>query len=108
MVYAVFHYVPFFRSLAPRYLPGFEKDGDIISLNLNGEWIVRGLEVTKAGAKIRVPLIHKKNHLIMHAENLGSIPPNTASMKLNDGTKVHEITLNSDAGKSEGILFVRP
>ncbi|PWV56312.1 hypothetical protein [Chitinophaga sp. S165] len=84
------------------------EDGDIISLNLNGEWIVRGLEVTKAGAKIRVPLIHKKNYLIMHAENLGSIPPNTASMKLNDGTKVHEITLNSDAGKSEGILFVRP
>jgi hypothetical protein len=84
------------------------EDGDIISLNLNGEWIVRGLEVSKAGAKIRIPLIHKENYLIMHAENLGSIPPNTASMRLSDGAAVHQITLNSDAGKSEAILFVRP
>ena len=84
------------------------EDGDIISLNLNGEWIVRGLVVSKAGAKIVVPLIHKKNYLVMHAENLGSIPPNTASMQINDGTKTHQIILNSDAGKSEGILFTRP
>lgn len=84
------------------------EDGDIISLNLNGEWIVKGLVVSKAGAKIVVPLIHKTNYLVMHAENLGSIPPNTASMQINDGTKVHQIILNSDAGKSEGILFTRP
>ncbi|QHS59187.1 hypothetical protein [Chitinophaga agri] len=85
-----------------------KEDGDIISLNLNGEWIVKGLEVSKSGARIIVPLTHKKNYLIMHAENLGSIPPNTAAMQINDGTKLHEIILNSDAGKSEGILFVRP
>lgn len=84
-----------------------QEDGDIISLNLNGEWIVRGLSVTKAGAKINIPLPHKENYLVMHAENLGSIPPNTAAMQLNDGTSTHQITLNSDAGKSEGIKFVR-
>jgi hypothetical protein len=84
------------------------EDGDIISLNLNGEWVVRRLTVTKAGAKISLPLAHKENYLIMHAENLGSVPPNTASMRLNDGTKDHQIILNSDAGKSEGIRFVRP
>jgi len=84
-----------------------QEDGDIISLNLNGEWIVRGLSVTKAGAKINIQLPHKENYLIMHAENLGSIPPNTASMQLNDGTQIQKITLNSDAGKSEGIKFVR-
>ena len=85
-----------------------QEDGDIISLNLNGEWIVRGLSVTKAGAKINIPLPHKENYLVMHAENLGSIPPNTVSMQLNDGSQVHQITLNSDAGKSQGIKFVRP
>jgi hypothetical protein len=83
------------------------QDGDIISLNLNGEWIIRGLEVTKEGAKITIPLSYKENYLIMHAENLGTIPPNTATMQINDGSNTHRITLNSDAGKSEGIVLVR-
>ena len=46
------------------------------------------------------------NELIMYAENLGSIPPNTALMIVTDGDKRYEIRIASDLKKSGSIRFV--
>ncbi len=79
------------------------EDGDIISLNLNGEWIMKGLKVKKQEITLSLPLRKGNNYLIMYAENEGSIPPNTAMMEI--GGK--RLMLNSTAETSEGIeIFV--
>ena len=79
------------------------EDGDIISLYLNGEWIVRGLKVKKEAIELSLPLRRGKNYLVMYAENEGRIPPNTAMMEIAGQYR----TLNSTADTSEGIeIFV--
>jgi len=81
-----------------------KEDGDIISLNINGVWILR--EHTVSLKKLNIPLILSpgKNQLILHAENLGRIPPNTAAITVMQGDKpVETLILNSDMGKSEAI-----
>lgn len=80
-------------------------DGDIISLNLNGNWIIKGFELSKSRTKLIVPLVRNENYLILHAENVGTISPNTAEIEVRDGNNIHKVVLNSEMGKSEGILL---
>jgi hypothetical protein len=42
----------------------------------------------------------------MYADNLGSIPPNTALMVITDGEKRYEVRISSDLKKSGTIRFV--
>lgn len=81
-------------------------DGDIISLNLNGEWIIESYTLQKEKKILQIKLTQKENTLILHAINLGSSPPNTASMTISDGTNTKTLVLNSDKGKSEAVKIV--
>ncbi len=82
-------------------------DGDIVSLSLNGNWIVRNYELKRE--PLTVELWLKKdfdNLLILHAENLGRVPPNTAAVRIIDGKKKSSLVLKSDFSKS-GALILR-
>ena len=46
------------------------------------------------------------NELVMYAENLGSIPPNTALMVVTDGSNRYEVRIASDLEKSGVIRFI--
>ncbi len=78
-------------------------DGDIISLNLNGEWVLESYALQKEKKVITLNLRGGENTLILHAINLGSSPPNTASITISDGTNTKTLVLNSDNGKSEAV-----
>lgn len=80
-----------------------KEDGDIISLRLNDEWLLRKYTVKKSKEKIEAKLKQGDNLLIMHAENLGDIEPNTAALIIKCEKFEKRITLNSDMGKSEAI-----
>ena len=81
-----------------------KEDGDIISLQLNGKWLLRNLEVRKEPYTTTLELKQGENVLVMQAENLGTKPPNTAAIKVDDGINPpRTIVLNSDMGKSESI-----
>jgi hypothetical protein len=55
-----------------------KQDGDIISLNFNGDWIFQNLSLERKPKKFILKLNEKgKNFLILHAINEGSVPPNT-------------------------------
>jgi len=43
----------------------------------------------------------------MYADNLGTIPPNTALMIVTDGDKRYEVHISSDTEKSGSVVFVR-
>lgn len=78
-------------------------DGDEISLYLNEELILDRYTVSKEKKEIILNLKPGKNILVMHALNLGRVPPNTAALKINDGSINKNITLVSDLKKSGAL-----
>ena len=45
--------------------------------------------------------------LIMYAENLGSIPPNTGLLVIHDGDDIYEIRFSGDLKKNSSIILKR-
>ncbi|MBK7122403.1 MAG: hypothetical protein IPH68_06050 [Chitinophagaceae bacterium] len=46
-----------------------------------------------------------RNELVMYAENLGSIPPNTALMVIYDGNKRYELNISSSKTTNGVVSF---
>ncbi|MBO9631846.1 MAG: hypothetical protein J7578_01925 [Chitinophagaceae bacterium] len=82
------------------------QDGDSISLRLNGEWIKRGFPVKRAIQEILIKLNKGENRLLFVADNLGSIPPNTAELRIKYGGESKTLTLNTDLSKNNEIVLV--
>ena len=81
-----------------------EQDGDIISLNFNGTWILESYRLTKRWHNLKVTLnAEGENYLLLHAENLGGSPPNTAAIRYMYGGKKKTVILNSNLNESEMI-----
>jgi hypothetical protein len=45
--------------------------------------------------------------VVMYAENLGSIPPNTGLLVIRDATRIYEIRFSGDLQKNSAIILVR-
>jgi len=74
-----------------------EADDDIISLNLNGDWVLREHKVTKKQLKINLELKpDQENYLVLFAHNMGQIPPNTTAISFEDSGKKQRLYLKSD------------
>ena len=85
-----------------------EIDGDSISLIFNGKLIVSRKRLSDKALTLTLNVDDDKdvNELIMYAENLGSIPPNTALMVVTDGNNRYEVRISSDLEKSGSIRFI--
>lgn len=82
-------------------------DGDSISLNLNGEWILTEYMVVKTKLKLHVKINPNatNNYLILYAHNLGDFSPNTAAVQVLIGDKKYKLQLSSDLKKSGALNF---
>jgi len=82
-----------------------EIDGDSISVFLNDKLIAfnRILSTKSVHFDITLDSTKEINDLTMFADNLGSIPPNTALMIVNDGKKRYEVRLTSNLEKNATI-----
>ncbi|MFT4569055.1 MAG: hypothetical protein ACI9FN_004025, partial [Saprospiraceae bacterium] len=78
-------------------------DNDVISIKVNDEWIVKYLETKKEKIKFKYFLTQPENYIILRADNIGEIPPNTTAVTIDDGKNSRTIVLNSDEGMSEAI-----
>ncbi len=78
-------------------------DNDIISVKINDDWIVQYLEAKKDKITFKYYLNQPINYLVLRADNIGNIPPNTTAVKIDDGTNSKIVVLNSDLGFSEAI-----
>jgi WD40 repeat protein len=85
----------------------FQIDGDTISVNLNGNWIVNNYKLDGKPRILKVELAPKDNYMIVHAHNLGSIPPNTIAVAIKDGNREQVFTLKSTMGTSAAIYIKR-
>ena len=86
-----------------------EIDGDSISLFFNGKLLLTNKKLTDKSISLMLPIDDENamNELVMYAENLGLIAPNTALMVVTDGPNRYEIRITSDLEKSGTIRIVR-
>ncbi len=86
-----------------------EIDGDSISLFYNGKLLLSHKRLSDKPLSLNITVDDDKplNELVMYAENLGSIPPNTALMVVMDGNSRYEVRITSDLQKSGTIRFIR-
>jgi hypothetical protein len=80
-------------------------DGDVLTLFLNGQQILHQYRVNKRRWSIPVDIIHGENLLILHADDLGDIKPNTVAVAIDDGIKEQIIVLSSNLRESGAILI---
>jgi hypothetical protein len=86
-----------------------EVDGDTVSVVMNGNVIMPKVGLsTKAFKKtIDTKAAGDSIQLIMYAESLGSLPPNTGLLIVYDGKDRYEIRFSGDMQKSSAIVFRR-
>ena len=84
-----------------------EVDGDSISLFYNGNVLLAHKRLSETPILLEIPVsFDEVNELVMYADNLGTIPPNTALMIVRDGHKRYEVRITSDLKKSGAIRFI--
>ncbi|MEO7982716.1 MAG: hypothetical protein ABI688_01415, partial [Bacteroidota bacterium] len=96
-------------SVELRFYDNAEVDGDSISLFLNDKLLFEHIRLTGAAYSIKLPVseLNETNELIMVAENLGAIPPNTSYMLAIVGDKRYDAYLSSTEGSSAMIRFIK-
>ncbi|ACU59713.1 hypothetical protein [Chitinophaga pinensis] len=82
------------------------EDGDSISIRLNGQEVVTGFPVKKKRQQLKVTLQEGENRLIMVADNLGSIPPNTAVLRIVAGALRRFVSIKTNMKQNNMLLIV--
>lgn len=96
-------------SVELRFYDNAEIDGDSIALFLNDALVFKNIRLTDQAYTIKFASssLEKDNELVMVAENLGSIPPNTSLMVAIVGDKRYEARLQSTENSSALIRFIK-
>ncbi|MBK8701119.1 MAG: hypothetical protein IPN29_16915 [Saprospiraceae bacterium] len=82
-------------------------DGDIVSINFNGDWILEKEELEKGSKTVKLQLNKEgKNFLLLHADNVGKRPPNTMAISYKYRGEKKQIILKSDNNTSELIEII--
>lgn len=84
-------------------------DHDTVSIYVNDQLLFKDIPLTQSAFRRTIVLDSTKevNEISMYAENLGTIPPNTAIMIIYDGQKRHELILTSDLNRTATIRLRR-
>src|SRR6187401_3151900 len=96
-------------SIELSFYDNAEIDGDSISLFLNNKLIFQHIRLTAVAYTIKLPVneLNENNELVMVAENLGSIPPNTSYMLAIVDHKRYEAMLKSTEESSAVIKLTK-
>ncbi len=86
-----------------------EVDGDSITLLINDKVVLQHqrLSLTPIHFGIKKEELTDSTSIIMRAENLGRIPPNTALMLLTAAGKRYDLRLSSDLKKQAAVVIYR-
>jgi hypothetical protein len=85
-------------------------DGDTVSLVLNGQTIIaqKGLTARPFTHTIYTQgTMRDSLQLVLYAENLGRIPPNTGLLIIQDGNNRHEVRFSGDLQRNSAIILKR-
>jgi hypothetical protein len=84
-------------------------DGDTVSVYMNGENIISRQKLKEAATKKTIYISSNMDsvQLVLFAENLGSIPPNTGLLTVRDGDDVYQVRFSADLQKNASIILRR-
>jgi hypothetical protein len=84
-------------------------DNDTISIYLNRKLILNKLNISRRPFKFNIRLNRNlaSNELILYANNLGYVPPNTSLLQIYDGQNRHRVLIESTLQKSVAIYLKR-
>ncbi len=84
-----------------------EVDGDTISVYLDGKALVtnKGLSTVPINLTLKLDPSNPEHTLVMVAENMGRIPPNTSLMIVQDGDKRYQASITSTEQKNAMVRF---
>jgi len=85
-------------------------DGDTVSVLLNGQVLISKVGLLEKAFNKTIyltPDMGDSIRIILYAENLGSIPPNTGLLVVRDGDKDYEIRFSGDLQKNSAIILTR-
>jgi hypothetical protein len=96
-------------SIELRFYDNAEVDGDSISLFLNDQMLFTHVRLSDKAFTIKISVkdLGESNELVMVAENLGSIPPNTSYMVAIVGDKRYDAQLASTENSSAMIRLAK-
>jgi hypothetical protein len=82
-------------------------DNDTVSIYLNRDLLTKNIRVTKRPTVINFKLDTRVelHEVLLYAENLGQVPPNTSELILVDGDNRHRIMIVSDKEKSATLYL---
>jgi hypothetical protein len=97
------------QKIELRFYDNAQVDGDSIALFLNGKMLFKNIRLTDQPYTVFIDAkdLLNDNELVMVAENLGSIPPNTSFMVAIVGDKRYEARLYANENSSALIRFIR-
>lgn len=97
------------KKIELRFYDNAQIDGDSIALFLNKKLIFKNIRLTDQAYTIflNADELEHDNELVMVAENLGSIPPNTSFMVAIVGKKRYEARLHADENSSALIRLIK-
>ncbi|MFI5187708.1 MAG: hypothetical protein ACHQF0_13335 [Chitinophagales bacterium] len=86
-----------------------EIDGDTVSILLNGKVILskQGLTAKAITKTIYSTEIGDSSELVMYAENLGRIPPNTGLLIIQSGYERYQVRFSGDLQNSSAVILKR-
>lgn len=84
-----------------------EIDGDTVSIYHNNKLVGSRLRLSQEAITITIAINASESHheLVMVAENLGSIPPNTSVMVITTAGKRYEVFISSNSQKNAKVVF---
>jgi hypothetical protein len=84
-------------------------DGDVISVYVNGENVIDNAKLTGAAIKKTIALKASAGEIkiLLVAETLGSLPPNTGLLIIDDGTNSHNVHFSADLQTNASIILRR-
>ncbi|MFN2440228.1 MAG: hypothetical protein ABR503_13580, partial [Chitinophagaceae bacterium] len=82
-------------------------DGDMISVYVNGQNVISNARLTEAATKKTIYFTSTSDsiRLTLTAENLGSLPPNTGLVVIQDGINKYQVHFSADLQTNATIVF---
>ena len=84
-----------------------EIDGDTVSIYHNNKLVVSQARLSQKPITVNIDVNAEEPHheVVMVAENLGSIPPNTSVMIITAGSKRYQVYISSTEQKNAKVVF---
>lgn len=84
----------------------YREDNDRVSISINGKFALENYTVTNKQYQFDVELFPGLNTLVFQAENLGDIPPNTATIFVIENGKKKKFDMTANLSTSQSLEIV--